>query len=59
MQVAKERLTETALKSNLPKIANEQAKTLLLELVKMNNWQLEGVQQKSIAPPANVEINKN
>ncbi|MBP6455784.1 MAG: DUF4230 domain-containing protein [Chitinophagaceae bacterium] len=56
---AKERLTETALKSNLPKIASEQAKTLLLELVKMNNWQLEGVQQKSIAAPSKVEINKN
>lgn len=56
---AKERLTETALKSNLPKIASEQAKTLLLELTKMNNWQLEGVQQKSIAAPSKVEINKN
>ncbi len=56
---AKERLTETALKSNLPKIASEQAKTLLLELAKMNNWQLEGVKQKSIASPSATELNKN
>lgn len=37
-------ITENALKSDLPKLAAQQAKLLLTEMSAMHNWKLEGVQ---------------
>ena len=59
---AREQVHQAALQSGLMKIAAEQMKTMLAEIVKANQWQIENlslVENYKVALPAPVETAEN